>query len=1045
MIKKRAMCLGIAVAVCHAVLCAGPACGVQEPSIDDLFGSLSALGQGVESSPTVVNPVMRSELSTWMSLDGSWDFRTDPELAGYEGRWFETASWPGAERQITVPGAWEAQGVGEPGFSQPDDMQTAFEIANRPIFATYTGAAWYRKTVTIPTDWTGNQVWLKFGGINSVGWIWVNGQFLARHYKYAGTYKYDISHLVTPGQSATITVLARNDIQSLQGESQCIRVYGGLFRSVELEATPPVSIDYAYIEGDLDAKSASVHATIRSTTPERRKLNIEVKLTTLDGKRAGTLSESLVITGDRTKEVVLNISLKQFRPWSPEHPNLYRADIVLKQGDTPVHGWIERFGVKKFETRDNRFWLNNKPYFLRGYGDDHTHPLTISSPADREAHLANLTKAKAYGFNFVRFHTHVENPEYFEAADELGILVQAELPYWAVPGIWPNMPEMEHWTRPGSWPNEYDITRMSGGPVDPIGDLRTLITHFRGYVSLAVYGGGNEGQYNDTLGPQLYSMVKELDPSRPWVAQDGGKETHAFFGSEMDASLEDLSMSDLQSYSRVGSGDAFQVPILEEEDLWPLIQHEYQSFSTGPDPRLEPQFRDGYAPAQTLAEAQEIARSVGLDWKWGEACIEAGHRLQSIFHKIGFESARLDPRLDGYTLWLFVDFPPFAHNGVLDIFYGEKHSTADYFRTFNQPVTVLAQDPAPKPGIFLAKAFGLPAEYVFDWAEINERMTAGPARARPMLNAFYDWPLYSSGQTIPVEWVISNFGDAPISKGELTWRLRGDVKVLAQDVLSDVAAPIGYVDKIGRTTITLPEITKPLKATVEVDVNPGGWSNSWDIWVFPPIPERGQLSESVALSQGLHELLSQRYENVVLAETAEGAKAKVLVTDKAGPSLVEALKLGKKVLYLGMPDQGQMTVGARMGNWFWHKQAGTVIASDHPAFGDFPNEGFMNQPWFRLMDQAVQLTPDNPLKQADKLMVGRGSEGYFSTVFEAKAANGAVLVTGLDLTRKTRNMPESAYLLDQMIRYVASEEFSPTGAIDPATMLLSQSQGGDAE
>ena len=66
-------------------------------------------------------------------------------------------------------------------------------------------------------------------------------------------------------------------------------------------------------------------------------------------------------------------------------------------------------------------------------------------------------------------------------------------------------------------------------------------------------------------------------------------------------------------------------------------------------------------------------------------------------------------------------------------------------------------------------------------------------------------------------------------------------------------------------------------------------------------------------------------------------------------------------------------------------------------------------------------------------------------MFEAKAANGAVLVTGLDLTRKTRNMPESAYLLDQMIRYVASEEFSPTGVIDPATMLLSQSQGGDAE
>jgi hypothetical protein len=37
----------------------------------------------------------------------------------------------------------------------------------------------------------------------------------------------------------------------------------------------------------------------------------------------------------------------------------------------------------------------------------------------------------------------------------------------------------------------------------------------------------------------------------------------------------------------------------------------------------------------------------------------------------------------------------------------------------------------------------------------------------------------------------------------------------------------------------------------------------------------------------------------------------------------------------------------------------------------------------------------------------------------------------LDLTRKTHNMPESAYLLDQMIRYVASGDFSPTGTIDP--------------
>jgi len=130
-----------------------------------------------------------------------------------------------------------------------------------------------------------------------------------------------------------------------------------------------------------------------------------------------------------------------------------------------------------------------------------------------------------------------------------------------------------------------------------------------------------------------------------------------------------------------------------------------------------------------------------------------------------------------------------------------------------------------------------------------------------------------------------------------------------------------------------------------------------------------------------------------------------------------------------------------MGSWFWREQAGTVIQTGHSAFGDFPNEGFMNQPWFRLMDRAMKLTPDGPVKQADMLMVGFGNvadftfafntiAGYFSYVFEAKSGNGSVLVSGLDLTRNNRDLPESAYLLDQMIRYVVSGNFSPTSTID---------------
>ena len=1024
--------------------------------------SVAAQEQQREATTAVVNPVLRSNFSQTISLDGQWDFAVDPQKKGQDQQWYRSDVPLPNKRHIQVPGCWEAQGVGEPGYSQPHEIRMTFGI-NRPIFATYTGSAWYRKTITLPTKWKDNKIWLKIGGINSIGWIWVNGRFVAKHYEYAGTYKYDISDLVATGQSATVAVLVRNDIPSRQGLSQCVRTYGGLYRSVELEATPSVFVDYAYVQGDIDTQSAAVHATIRSAASKRRRVKVEVKLSTIKGEKAGKASKLVTVDPGSTTEVVIDIPLKTFQAWSPEHPNLYRADIVLKKGGKAVHGWIERFGVKKFEARNKRFWLNNKPYFLRGYGEDHTYPLTVCSPADRKTHLANLSRAKDYGFNFVRQHTHVELPEYFEVADELGIMVQSELPYWALPGIWPTAPNAPFWSLPGSSPNEYGIAHMSNGHVDPLGDLRTLIKHYRGHVSLAIYGGGNEGRYSNTLGRKLYDLAKELDPSRPWISQDGatdeyhspwiahydGKEkgyspsgaqndgtekdpliSDLDWGLTLQLSESDMQLSDLQSYSRVGSGDSFQVPILEKEDRWPMLQHEFQCLNSGSDARLEPKFRNGYAPMHKLTRAQAFARSAGLDWQWGQDCIKAGLRLQSIFQKIGFESARLDPRLDGYTLFLLVDFT-YAQIGVLDMFYERKYSTADYFRAFNQPVVLLARDPDPKPGLFLSKTYALPPEYEFDEAAIKKRMKAHPAKMRPIPNAFYDWPVYTSGQAVPVEWVISNFGDTAISNEKLTWRLLDNGKVMADGTSSDVDAPVGDVAKVGQAEITLPQVTKPLKATAKVSLTGGQWSNSWDLWVFPSLSERQLLPEPVAVSEDLYELLSQRYKNVVPVGAAEAANAKVLITDDGGDSMVKALEQGKKVLCLGVPTEGRMKVGTWLGNWVSQKQAGTAIAAGHPAFGDFPNEGFMNQPWFRLMDLTLKLTPDSPVKQADMLMAGRGSKGYFTCVFQARSGKGSVLVSGLDLTRKTRNMPESAYLLDQMIRYVTSGDFSPDGTVDP--------------
>ena len=51
-------------------------------------------------------------------------------------------------------------------------------------------------------------------------------------------------------------------------------------------------------------------------------------------------------------------------------------------------------------------------------------------PMDKKAWLRHLGIAAAYGFNYVRFHSWTPPEAAFEAADELGMYLQPEIPFW---------------------------------------------------------------------------------------------------------------------------------------------------------------------------------------------------------------------------------------------------------------------------------------------------------------------------------------------------------------------------------------------------------------------------------------------------------------------------------------------------------------------------------------------------------------------------------------------------------------------------------------
>jgi hypothetical protein len=889
-----------------------------------------------------VNAVVKSPLQSVISLRGEWEFTTRDTAPLRHPGWnaFYSKPWPGS-RMIQVPGCWEAQGVGSPGMG--DSWDCKWDHCAKPLRSVYKGDAWYRKTVTIPEDWRGRRVWLKVGGVRSQGWFWVNNAPVAWVDNYCGTFKYDVTDLVEPGKPAAVVAEVNNVVPSRKGLFSSTHRFGGLYRDVELEATPDARIDYAWVRGDFDAKTAEIHATVAcapgNSVLQRPVLRVSIK--TLDGSPAGEGSREFTFDAqDGINEISVRVALTNFHAWSPENPKLYLADVVLLDQDKPVHGWVERFGVRKFEVRGDRFYLNNQPFFVRGYGDDFVYPLTLVSPASREEHLAHLKLARQAGFVYVRLHTHCELPEFFEAADEAGVMVQPELPYY------------------GDYPTE-------AFAFDPIRDLKELITHYRRHVSLATYCMGNEGTFGHYLGKEIKKLIKNTDPDRLVLHQDG--------------TFNDAENSDFRN----GPINVWEPGTVVTDA--PFIAHEYLNLSVKQDPRLAPRFNGAMAAPVPLETRDEWLKDAELDRRWGDACQDAAHALQRHYQKVGLEAARLDPACDGYSFWTIVDVivqqgKTYSAQGFLNAFWKPKPhgATPQQFAAFNGATALLMKsEPAGRIAV--------------------------------------------TGDRVKLAFWISHYGDAPIEAGRLRWALREGNTALTEGTLDIARVELGSVRVLGESELVVPDLPKPARAVLEVWLDSTHVTNQWDFWLFPKrtVPR----VEGIAVSRALHEKLAPLYSGLVPAGEPEAKSADLLISYLGSPDVEPALASGKRVLLVNRTT-GSPNVS--LGWWSMGQQVGTAFAR-HPALGEFPHEGYLSPLAFRILKTGQRLPAFGGLHPDEMFIVGEGLDSYFLYAGEGRAGQGRALVTfGLDLLS---GHPEGTCLLDGLIRYARSAEFDPKGQI----------------
>ena len=932
---------------------------------------------GRERHIAVVNSVARpADDPDALSLRGTWTFVPCPTGGYRQSQMPKGLTWhwtddPERVKLVNVPVCWEASGaIPGTGMSCP---WTCWDKSPLVIHGLHVGAGWYKRTAKIPAAWKGKRIWFKPGWVNCVGSFWVNGGAVAMEYdNYCGTYKYDVTDLVTPGEEALVVVEAINDFPSFRGCFNFVNRWGGIIRAPEFEATPRDAwIDDAWVRGDFDGQCAEVHVTVGAGTRDASPCQIRV---TVEGKSVEhqlpyastpslpqsstpTLTHSLTPTLTHSLTPTLSIPLVSFRPWSPVHPNLYTAkvELVSSSGET-LQTRYERFGVRKFERRGSELFLNNRPFFVRGAGWHDINPIEGAAPCDREHWLKAGRRVKEAGFNYIRLHTQARSPEFFEACDELGLMVQPELPYYTdVPG---------------------DRQKF-----DPLADAEQLCLAYRRHPSFVTYSGGNEGSFGPVLGKRLYDEIKARDPDRLVMGQD---------------------CYPSPAYNKPGTSDFAAAPTTvwprgSFRDDRPFIAHEYMNLSVKLDYRLEGKFTGVWVPPITRKSREEFLAKSGLSMATGDRLQESQHALQAVWRKYGIESARLDPECDGYSFWSLQDVCVLnkgtpAAQALFDPFWGDKRGgeTAAQVAVYNSPSCVLLRD-----------------------GDDPDRWEKDPRNLRGWHNLFADSMatnrVRQAGEILRARFYFAHYGESGLEGAVLAWRLiAADGRVLAAGSKDIGAQPVGGVRQIGADDIVIPELATATKATLSATITSRAaetLSNSWDYWLFPK--RRPLAADGVACADELRPYLEGRYVNLV--QESGWRSAHTVIAMRGSALEADALAGGKNVISLS----GQFGEPNILLGWWWMgSQMGSVL-NDHSWLDGFPHDGVFSQLFFRIAKSGLKL-PVAGVSEKDIVMVGEGAEACYLYLAVAASGNGGRIchIAGLDVLADT---PEGTAILDGAI------------------------------
>jgi len=380
---------------------------------------------------------------------------------------------------------------------------------------------WYRKVFTLPQSYKGKTIWLDFAGINYRANIFLNGKQIAKKEDVAGawrTYEFNITDAALPGRQNVLAV----EIFSPTDRDLAITFVDwnpappdknmGLFREVTVHTSGPVAVRYPTVVSKLDADGKAhltVSALLKNGTnqPVKGVLKGQIEKTEFSQEVELGPNEQKDVTFDPAQVAQLNA--EHPRLWWPAQvgkPELYKLTMDFEINGALSNSAETKFGIREIRSELNAngkrvFSINGKKFLIRGGGWSPDMMLRENSQRLKE----DLNYVQDMGLNTIRLEGKLESKEFFDLADQRGILVMAG---WCCCDHW------EHWS---NWkPEDYKIAEQS---------LRDQIYRLRSHPSLLVWLNGSDNPPPPDVEQTYLKVEKELLWPNPVISSATGKTT----------------------------------------------------------------------------------------------------------------------------------------------------------------------------------------------------------------------------------------------------------------------------------------------------------------------------------------------------------------------------------------------------------------------------------------------------------------------------------------------------------------------------------------